>query len=132
MLIAREDVSREQVIWLLLHSLCLILIGVALVAGTSEYFQEVVSNPFSRVTVAIAGRVLVAVVGFVLTVVACIRLFQPFSAGHMKFKMLSLVFGEFLLIGIGGGMVLDGGVLGSMLAFASISVNLCILAFKRL
>ena len=132
MITTRQDISKEQIVWLLLHGIFLVCFGVILVNGVSGWFSDIPQNPLSIVTVVVVGRIMMVAVGLLFVATAATRLFSPFSGGPMKFKLLPLLFGEAVVVGLLHAMIFDCGEMAFLTLLAAVSLNLYLLGFKRL
>lgn len=125
-----DDVSREQVIWLLLHGLAAIGLG-ALVAFVGA---QALCAPRPEQTVlfavALAGGATMVLSGSAVMAVAGKRLLGEFAVKRMQFGLDRVIVLEALAVVLCGALVLDGGVLAFKLVFAFLALNFGLLGCK--
>ena len=133
MKLTKDNFSREQIIWLVLHGALLLAFGMLIAGIAWAGFDDAQGRePRLRWFISLLGGATMVAVGTMIFVASAVRLRQPFAQGHMQFKMLSLVFGESLVIGLGGGMILDCGETAFRLILCALLLNVCLLGFKKL
>lgn len=127
-------ISRHATVALLVHALALVLVG-ALMIPLALYFlrrPRATQAPMWQLYTAAAGLTLAVITGALIAILSTVRLFRPFAgsvAPEFARSLTSLFIAEAIIVGIFGGMFLDGGETQGRMLLLALALNFAVVGF---